>query len=119
MTAPAGVARRFRPVPGRGGFVAAIVAAQVLTNVGSFALPALLPGYIVRWELSKTGAGWLVGIFFLAYVVAVPVLVALTDRLPNIAGDILEVAARETNLTQKRLAEALGVPPRVLQGLRS
>jgi MFS family permease len=69
-------------VPGRGGFVAAIVAAQVLTNVGSFALPALLPGYIVRWELSKTGAGWLVGIFFLAYVVAVPVLVALTDRLP-------------------------------------
>jgi MFS family permease len=82
MTAPAGIARRFRPQPGSGGFVAAIVAAQVLTNVGSFALPALLPGYIVRWELSKTDAGWLVGIFFLAYVVAVPVLVALTDRLP-------------------------------------
>ena len=82
MTAPAGIAGRFRPLPGSGGFVAAIVAAQVLTNVGSFALPALLPGYIVRWELSKTDAGWLVGIFFAAYVLAVPVLVALTDRLP-------------------------------------
>ena len=28
-----------------------------------------------RWHLSKTEAGWLVGIFFAAYVVAVPVLV--------------------------------------------
>jgi predicted MFS family arabinose efflux permease len=32
--------------------------------------------------LSKTKAGWLVGIFFAAYVVMVPVLVALTDRIP-------------------------------------
>jgi MFS family permease len=77
-----GKTRRFRPAPGTRGFVAAIVAAQVLTNIGGFTLPALLPGYIVRWELSKTDAGWLVGIFFAAYVVAVPALVALTDRLP-------------------------------------
>ena len=32
--------------------------------------------------MSKTKAGWLVGIFFAAYVVMVPVLVALTDRIP-------------------------------------
>jgi len=82
MTARAGIARRFVPVPGSRGFVGAIVAAQVLTNIGSFTLPALLPGYIERWDLSKTEAGWLLGIFFAAYVVAVPVLVALTDRLP-------------------------------------
>jgi MFS family permease len=63
-------------------FVVAIVAAQVLTQIGAFALPALLPGYIARWDLSKTDAGWLVGIFFAAYVGAVPVLLALTDRLP-------------------------------------
>jgi MFS family permease len=63
-------------------FVAAIVAAQVLTQIGAFTLPALLPGYIERWDLSKTEAGWLVGIFFAAYVPAVPVLLALTDRLP-------------------------------------
>jgi hypothetical protein len=35
--------------------------------------------------LSKTEAGWLVGIFFAAYVVIVPVLVSLTDRIPLFA----------------------------------
>lgn len=69
-------------LPGSRGFVAAVVAAQVLTQVGAFALPALLPDYIERWHLSKTEAGWLVGIFFAAYVPAVPVLLALTDRVP-------------------------------------
>ncbi|WP_141678859.1 MFS transporter, partial [Acinetobacter baumannii] len=44
--------------------------------------PALLPGFITRWSLSATQAGWLVGAYFAAYVVAVPVLVALTDRIP-------------------------------------
>src|SRR5215213_8250906 len=70
------------PEPGSRGFVAAIVAAQILAQIGAFALPALLPGYIARWDLSKTEAGWLVGIFFAAYVAAVPVLLGLTDRLP-------------------------------------
>ena len=68
--------------PGSRGFVAAIVTAQVLTQIGAFTLPALLPGYIERWSLSKTEAGWLIGIFFAAYVPAVPVLLALTDRVP-------------------------------------
>lgn len=68
--------------PGSRGFILAIVAAQVLTQIGAFALPALLPLYIARWDLSKTEAGWLVGVFFAAYVAAVPVLLALTDRLP-------------------------------------
>ena len=48
----------------------------------AFALPALLPGYIDRGNLTKTEAGWLIGVFFAAYVAAVPVLVALTDRVP-------------------------------------
>ncbi|MGE0716984.1 MAG: nitrate/nitrite transporter [Alphaproteobacteria bacterium] len=68
--------------PGSRWFVAAIILAQMLTQIGAFTLPALLPGYIERWELSRTEAGWLVGIFFAAYVPAVPVLLALTDRLP-------------------------------------
>jgi MFS family permease len=68
--------------PGSRNFVAAIVGAQVLTQIGAFTLPALLPGYIERWSLSKTEAGWLIGIFFAAYVPAVPVLLALTDRVP-------------------------------------
>ena len=54
----------------------------MLAQIGAFALPALLPGYIVRWELSKTQAGWLVGIFFASYVAMVPLLLALTDRMP-------------------------------------
>ena len=61
---------------------AAIVAAQVLAQIGAFTLPALLPQFIARWSLTATEAGWLVGAFFAAYVVAVPVLVALTDRVP-------------------------------------
>ncbi|WP_353211658.1 MFS transporter [Rhodovarius sp.] len=64
------------------GFATAIVAAQVLAQIGSFTLPALLPGYITRWSLSATEAGWLIGAFFAAYVAAVPVLVSLTDRVP-------------------------------------
>lgn len=64
------------------GFVPYVVTAQVLVQIGAFTLPALLPDYIARWDLSKTDAGWLVGIFFAAYVAAVPVLVSLTDRVP-------------------------------------
>ncbi len=64
-------------------FIWAIVIAQVLVQIGAFSLPALLPTYIASWNLSKTEAGWLVGIFFAAYVVAVPVLVSLTDRVPT------------------------------------
>src|SRR6185437_17099253 len=71
------------PSPGTRTFILAIVIAQVLTQIGAFALPALLPSYNERWHLSKTDAGWLVGIFFAAYVVTVPVLLALTDRIPT------------------------------------
>lgn len=68
--------------PATSAFVALIVAAQAMVQIGAFTLPALLPGYIARWDLSKTEAGWLIGIFFAAYVCAVPVLVAMTDRWP-------------------------------------
>lgn len=63
-------------------FIWSIVIAQGLVQIGAFSLPALLPGYIEHWHLTKTEAALLVGIFFAAYVVAVPVLVALTDRVP-------------------------------------
>jgi MFS family permease len=63
-------------------FVWSIVTAQMLVQIGAFSLPALLPGYIEQWHLTRTEAGSLVGVFFAAYVAAVPVLVALTDRVP-------------------------------------
>jgi len=68
--------------PGSRAYVRAVVAAQMLAQTGAFALPALLPAYMLRWHLSATDAGWLVGVFFAAYVAAVPLLLALTDRLP-------------------------------------
>ncbi len=63
-------------------FIWSIVTAQLLVQIGALSLPALLPSYIDQWHLTKTEAGSLVGIFFAGYVVAVPILVALTDRIP-------------------------------------
>ena len=54
----------------------------MMAQLGAFALPALLSTYIERWHLSATEAGWLVGIFFAAYVAMVPILLSLTDRFP-------------------------------------
>jgi MFS family permease len=76
------VIETIRPAPGSYGYAAAIVAAQMLAQIGAFALPALLSTYIERWHLTATEAGWLVGIFFAAYVVMVPLLLSLTDRFP-------------------------------------
>src|SRR4051812_9048394 len=64
-------------------FIWSMVAAQAMVQIGAFTLPALLPDYIDRWHLTKTEAGWLIGVFFAAYVVAVPALVSLTDRIPT------------------------------------
>jgi MFS family permease len=55
--------------------------AQVLVQLGAFVWPALLPGMITLWNLSNGEAGWITAIFYGAYMVAVPVLVTLTDRI--------------------------------------
>jgi MFS family permease len=69
----------------------------MLVQIGAFSLPALLPAYIDQWHLTRTEAGSLVGVFFAAYVAAVPVLVALTDRVP--ARNIYVVGAGLTALS--------------------
>ena len=61
--------------------IAAICGAELLTMLGFSAFPALLPKLLGLWELSNTEAGWIAGIFFAGYTVAVPVLVGLTDRV--------------------------------------
>jgi len=55
--------------------------AQVLGMLGVFAFPALLPHFLKVWELSNSQAGWINGVYFAGYTVAVPVLTGLTDRI--------------------------------------
>ncbi|HRF71792.1 MAG TPA: MFS transporter [Accumulibacter sp.] len=51
-------------------------------SMAGFALvPSLLPQLSEQWSLSATEAGWLGGIFFLGYILAVPLLVGWTDRI--------------------------------------
>src|SRR6185312_16426863 len=61
--------------------VAVICAAQVLVQIGAFFWPALLPGMMRLWELSNSEAGWITASFYGAYMISVPVLVTLTDRV--------------------------------------
>ena len=61
--------------------VALVCAAQVLVQLGAFFWPALLPGLLARWELTYGEAGWITAAFYAVYILAVPVLVTLTDRI--------------------------------------
>ena len=61
--------------------VAIVCSAQVLVQIGAFFWPALLPGLTRLWGLSNTEAGWITAVFYAAYMVSVPVLVTLTDRV--------------------------------------
>src|SRR5512134_3715508 len=61
--------------------VAVVCAAQVLVQIGAYFWPALLPSMIPLWDITNTEAGWITAIFYAAYMVAVPILVTLTDRI--------------------------------------
>lgn len=65
--------------PGR--LVAIVCAAQVLVQIGAFFWPALLPGLMQQWSLTNSEAGWITSSFYAAYMLSVPVLVTLTDRV--------------------------------------
>jgi len=53
----------------------------VCAQIGAYTWPALLPGFIAEWHLTNREAGWITGIFYAAYTLAVPILVTLTDRV--------------------------------------
>lgn len=61
--------------------IAIVCSAQVLAQIGAFAVAALLPTFIAEWRLSGTEAGWIIGAFYASYTLTVPVLVSLTDRI--------------------------------------
>jgi MFS family permease len=84
------------PMTGR-RLILALCGAEVLTMAGVFAFPALLPGFVVEWGLSKTEAGWIAGLYFAAYAVTAPPALALTDRIDArwvyVAGALLAAIA--------------------------
>lgn len=61
--------------------VAIVCAAQILVQIGAFFWPALLPRMIPLWDLTNTQAGWITASFYAAYMLSVPILVTLTDRV--------------------------------------
>lgn len=65
--------------PGR--LVAIVCAAQVFVQLGAGYWPVLLPELMGRWSLNNSEAGWITSAFYAAYMVCVPVLVTLTDRI--------------------------------------
>lgn len=61
--------------------IAVLCTAQVFVQIGAFFWPALLPRMMPLWQLNNSEAGWITAIFYGAYMVSVPVLVTLTDRV--------------------------------------
>src|SRR4051794_22938513 len=66
--------------PSAATLVLLVCIAQTLVQIGAFVWPALLPDMVVRWALTNSEAGWITAIFYAAYIVAVPIIVPLTDR---------------------------------------
>jgi predicted MFS family arabinose efflux permease len=89
-TSPAAFARSPRRL------VAIVCAAQVLVQIGAFFWPALLPVMMPLWDLSNSEAGWITAGFYGAYMLAVPVLVPLTDRVDPKRVYLFGVAATVT-----------------------
>jgi len=69
------------PSSGGGRLLLLMCLAEIATMLGFGTFPGLLPGFFDLWHLSNTEAGWINGLYFGAYMAAVPVLVALTDRV--------------------------------------
>ena len=61
--------------------IVAMCIAEVFGMLGVFAFPALLPHFLPLWQLSNIEAGWINGIYFAGYTLAVPLLTSLTDRV--------------------------------------
>jgi MFS family permease len=61
--------------------VAIVCAAQVFVQLGAGYWPVLLPERMADWSLTNSEAGWITSAFYATYMVSVPVLVTLTDRI--------------------------------------
>jgi len=55
--------------------------AEVFGLASIAAFPALLPTFQAEWNLSNTAAGWINAAYFAGYMILVPVLSGITDRV--------------------------------------
>jgi len=55
--------------------------AEVFGLASIAAFPALLPTFQAEWNLSNTAAGWISAAYFAGYMILVPVLSGITDRV--------------------------------------
>jgi MFS family permease len=59
-----------------------LVCLAEILGLASFAVfPALLPTFQVEWDLNNTAAGWISAAYYAGYMILVPVLAGITDRL--------------------------------------
>ena len=61
--------------------VGAVYAANVGGMIAMVSFPTLIWVFQPAWSLSNAEVGWISGVYFAGYVVAVPVLTGLTDRI--------------------------------------
>jgi len=64
-----------------GLIVAALCTAEILSMAAFAMFSALQPVLRAEWGLSNTAAGWIAGTYYFGYMLAVPVLTGLTDRV--------------------------------------
>ena len=55
--------------------------AEILGLASISVFPALLPTFQVEWGLSNTAAGWISAAYYAGYMILVPVLTSITDRM--------------------------------------
>ena len=58
-----------------------ICLAEILALAAIATFPALLPRFRGLWQLSNTEAGWISAAYFAGYMLFVPVLAGITDRV--------------------------------------
>lgn len=54
---------------------------EILCLIGIATFPALLPVFTKEWHLTNTEAGWISAVYYAGYMISVPLLVSVTDRL--------------------------------------
>ena len=55
--------------------------AEIFGLASIAAFPALLPTFQAEWKLSNTQAGWISSAYYAGYMILVPVLTSITDRV--------------------------------------